>query len=222
MRVRLNQAYVDAIRDAGLVPLVLPPVSESELRSVVDAVQGIVLTGGEDVDPERFGAPRHPMTQDPHGERDACELALVGIARERRIPTLAICRGMQVVNVALGGTLIQDIPSEHPSDIDHDRSKDRRARVHDVEVDGDSKLGHVLGDRRIGVNSSHHQAVDRIARGLRVSARASDGIVEGAEWTDDDWWMLAVQWHPEELFDDGREWDRRLFSSFASAIGQRG
>jgi putative glutamine amidotransferase len=218
MRVRLNQAYVDAVRDAGLVPLVLPPVSGDELAGVVEAVHGIVLTGGEDVDPAEFGAPRHPRTQDPHRERDKCELALVHIAREMRIPTLAICRGMQMVNVAFGGTLIQDIPSERPSDIDHDRSSDRRMRVHDVRVDPDSKLARVLGGNAITVNSSHHQAVDRVPAELRVTAHAPDGIIEGAEWAADDWWMLAVQWHPEELVRDGRKWDRGLFHEFAAAV----
>jgi putative glutamine amidotransferase len=221
LRVRLNQAYVDAVRDAGLVPLVLPPVSEAEIEGVVGAVHGIVLTGGEDVDPAEFGAERHPRTQDPHKERDKCELALARIAREMRIPTLAICRGMQVVNVAFGGTLIQDIPSERPSDIDHDRSADRRMRVHEVRVDLGSRLARALGGSTITVNSSHHQAVDRVPAELRVTAHAPDGIVEGAEWADADWWMLAVQWHPEELIRDGRTWDRGLFHQFAAAVLER-
>jgi putative glutamine amidotransferase len=221
MRVRLNQAYVDAVRAAGLVPLVVPPLSEAELTGVVEAVHGIVLTGGEDVDPAEFGAVRHPQTQDPHKERDTCELALVRIAREMRIPTLAICRGMQVVNVALGGTLIQDIPSERPSDIKHDRSSERTMRVHEVRVAPQSKLARALGGTSITVNSSHHQAVDRVPVELRVTAHAPDGIVEGAEWTSDDWWMLAVQWHPEELVTDGKKWDRGLFHEFAAAVQER-
>ena len=221
MRVRLNQAYVDAVRGAGLVPLVVPPLSEPELAGVVEAVQGIVLTGGEDVDPRVFGASPHPRTQEPHRERDRCEIALARLAHDMRIPTLAICRGMQIMNVALGGTLIQDIPSERPSDIDHDRSADRRMRVHDVRVDSDSKLARAMGGSDVTVNSSHHQAVDRVPSVLRVAARAPDGIIEGAEWTGDDWWMLAVQWHPEELVGDGKEWDRRLFGEFAAAVNER-
>ena len=218
MRVRLNQAYVDAVRAAGLVPLVVPPLSESELAGVVEAVHGIVLTGGEDVDPAEFGAARHPETQDPHKERDQCELALTRIARDMRIPTLAICRGMQVVNVAFGGTLIQDIPSERPSDIRHDRSSERAMRVHDVRVAPDSRLARALGGSSITVNSSHHQALDRVPPELRVTAHAPDAIIEGAEWAGDDWWMLAVQWHPEELVSDGKQWDRGLFHSFAAAV----
>lgn len=218
MRVRLNQAYVDAVRAAGLVPLVVPPLSESELVGVVEAVHGVVLTGGEDVDPAEFGAARHPQTQDPHRERDKCELALVHIAREMRVPTLAICRGMQVVNVAFGGTLIQDIASERPSSLKHDRSSERRMRVHDVRVDPQSRLGRALGNSSITVNSSHHQSVDRVPAELRVTAHAPDGIIEGAEWAGDDWWMLAVQWHPEELVRDARDWDRGLFRTFARAL----
>ena len=179
---------------------------------------GIVLTGGEDVDPREFGAARHPQTQDPHVERDKCELALVQMARATRIPTLAICRGMQVVNVAFGGTLIQDIPSERPSAMKHDRSSERRMRVHDVRVEPQSGLARALGDSSITVNSSHHQAVDRVPTELRVTAHAPDGIIEGAEWAADDWWMLAVQWHPEELVGDGRNWDRGLFHDFAAAV----
>jgi putative glutamine amidotransferase len=218
MRVRLNEAYVDAARAAGLVPLILPPLHPDELRPVLSAVQGVMLTGGEDVDPAEFGAPRHAKTQQPHSARDKCELALVSLARERRLPTLAICRGIQVVNVALGGTLVQDIPSERTSDIRHDQSDEREMRVHDVAIEPGSRLAAAIGATRISVNSSHHQAIDRVAAGLRVTARAPDGIIEGAEWPSDDWWMLAVQWHPEELVRDAHGWDRGLFAAFAKQL----
>jgi putative glutamine amidotransferase len=217
-RERLNEAYVDAVRAAGLTPLILPPLKPTELDSVLDAVAGIVLTGGEDIDPAEYGAARHPETQPPHRPRDKCELALTQKARARGLPTLAICRGIQVVNVALGGTLVQDIASERPSDINHDQSDERETRVHDVALDDATSLQSAIGTARISVNSSHHQAVERVAPGLRVSARAPDGIVEGAEWTGDDWWMLAVQWHPEELVRDAKDWDRGLFKAFANRV----
>jgi putative glutamine amidotransferase len=134
------------------------------------------------------------------------------------LPTLAICRGIQVVNVALGGSLVQDIASECPSGVQHDQSEARKQRVHDVSVGSDSMLADAVGATRITVNSSHHQAVARVARGLDVTARAPDGIVEGAEWTGDDWWMLAVQWHPEELTRDPQPWDRGLFKAFADRV----
>lgn len=220
MRVRLNEAYVDAVRAAGLTPLILPPIDPAELAPVLDAVQGVVLTGGEDIDPAEYGAEMGPETHVPHRRRDKCELALVRLAHERRLPTLAICRGIQVVNVALGGTLVQDIQSECPTTIDHDRPNDREMRVHDVTIESGSMLGRAIGGgaAAISVNSSHHQALARVGEGLRVTARAPDGIVEGAEWTGDDWWMLAVQWHPEELMRDARDWDRGLFKAFADRV----
>jgi putative glutamine amidotransferase len=218
MRVRLNEAYVLAVRAAGLTPLILPPMEPAELEPVLAAVNGVILTGGEDVDPVEYGAAVGPKTDTPHRQRDRCELALVGLAHERRLPTLAICRGIQVMNVALGGTLVQDIASECPTTINHDQSKERKTRVHDVNIDRPSKLASALGDTRISVNSSHHQAIARVADGLRVTARSPDGIIEGAEWEGDDWWMLAVQWHPEELVDDSADWDRGLFRAFASRV----
>ena len=218
MRVRLNEAYVDAAREAGLVPLVLPPLDPAEVGAVLDAVSGIILTGGEDVDPAEYGAARSDKTESIHTRRDKCEIAALQLARERRMPTLAICRGIQIANVALGGTLVQDIPTERPSDVEHDLPRERATRVHDVAVDEGSQLAKVLGDTRLTVNSSHHQSVDRVAPGLRVTARSTDGIIEGVEWTADDWWMLGVQWHPEELTRDDMPWDRRLFEAFATAV----
>jgi putative glutamine amidotransferase len=154
-----------------------------------------------------------------HLQRDRCELALADLARQRRIPTLAICRGIQLINVALGGTLVQDIPTERPSTIEHDKSSERTMRIHDVAIEPGTKLASAIGDTNIAVNSSHHQALDRVAAGLRVTARSPDGIVEGAEWVKDDWWMVAVQWHPEELVTDARAWDRGLFRAFAQVAG---
>ena len=180
MRVRLNEAYITAVRAAGLTPLVLPPHEPADLAAVASAVQGVVLTGGEDEDPAAYGAERTARTTDVHHRRDACELALVDIAHQRRLPTLAICRGIQLVNVALGGTLIQDIPTECPSPIDHDQSKQREMRVHDVRIEPNTKLASAIGETRISVNSSHHQAVARAGNGLRISARSPDGIVEWA------------------------------------------
>ena len=222
MRVRLNEAYVEAAREAGLIPLVLPPLDPAELSPVLDAVDGLVLTGGEDVDPAEYGAARSEKTEGIHARRDKCEIAALKLARERRMPTLAICRGLQVANVALGGTLVQDIPTERPSDVVHDLAKERAARVHGVSVDKGSRLADVLGDTSITVNSSHHQAVDRVAPGLRVTARSPDGVIEGVEWTADDWWLLGVQWHPEELTRDDKPWDRRLFAAFARVVSTAG
>jgi putative glutamine amidotransferase len=221
-RVRVNEAYTDALAAAGLVPLVLPPIDPIVAIASLTDVAGLVLTGGEDVDPEHFGQTAHAQTTTPHARRDGYELALAREAHERRIPTLAICRGAQVVNVALGGTLIQDIPSQRPSDIGHDQSDRRTERVHAVEVEHGSHLARILGDTTIATNSSHHQSIDRLGRGLRITATAPDGIVEAFEPTDPAWWMIAVQWHPEELTATPEHWDRRLFAAFGDAVRESG
>jgi putative glutamine amidotransferase len=211
-RVRLNCAYTRAVEQAGALPLVIPPLaSVAEASSVLEAVDGLVLTGGEDVAPARYGEPAHLKLGPVHEERDATEIALVEAARARATPTLAICRGIQLLNVALGGSLVQDIPCQRPSHIVHDSPRERDARVHDVEVDPGSRLAHALGSTRLPVNSFHHQAIDRVAECLRVTAWAPDGIIEGVEWRGDNWWALGVQWHPEELTASEEPWDRGLF-----------
>jgi putative glutamine amidotransferase len=214
-RIRLNEAYANAARDAGLTPIVVPPLEAAELGPILDAVDGVILTGGEDIDAGAYGAVRSPSSHEPHRQRDACELAIARLARERSLPTLAICRGIQLVNVALGGTLVQDIHSERPSGINHDQSGAREERLHAISITPGSLLADAVGATDISVNSSHHQSVDRVATGLRVTARAPDGIVEGVEWAGNDWWMLGVQWHPEELIGDSKSWDRGLFRAFA-------
>lgn len=221
-RVRVNEAYTKALVDVGLIPVILPPVDPVLAAASLTDVAGLVLTGGEDIDPHRFGEEPHPANGAPHAGRDAYEFSLVRAAYERRIPTLAICRGAQVVNVALGGTLIQDIPTQHPSGIDHNQSARRTERVHDVSIDSDSRLSEILADTCIRTNSSHHQAIGRHAPAMRIVGRSPDGIVEAAESVDPAWWMIAVQWHPEELTGDDDDWDRRLFAGFAGEVRAAG
>jgi putative glutamine amidotransferase len=220
-RVRLNQSYLSAIEGGGMVPLVLPPLDDtSQAHAVLDVVDGLVLSGGEDVDPARYGADRLPCTFDPHGRRDAWELTLATAARDRALPTLAICRGVQLVNVALGGTLVQDIPSMVPDALVHDDPARRAERIHDVRVAPGSRLAAILGATALRVNSTHHQAVGVVAPGLHASVTAPDGVVEGVEWHGPgDWWLVGVQWHPEELIVTAEHWDRDLFSAFAEACG---
>ena len=219
MRTRLNSAYVEAIEAAGLIPLVTPPMRHPSLAAEMLArVDGLVLTGGEDVDPRHYGARRHAATEPPHAERDAWELALVAAARRTAVPILAICRGMQLLNVALGGTLVQDLPSERPGPICHSQASARAERVHAAAVEEGSRLAQAMGATAIGVNSSHHQAIDRLASGLRVVARSGDGTIEGVESADDGWWILGAQWHPEELIGAPEPWDRNLFTAYASEV----
>ena len=189
----------------------------ADADAMLEGMCGLVLTGGEDVDPARYGAAPHPCLGDLHAERDEFEIALVAAARARKLPTLAICRGIQVANVALGGTLVQDLPSEWPGALDHDSAATRDRRVHGVTVQAGSALAAALRAESLDVNSFHHQAVASVAPGLAAVACAADGVIEGVEWIADAWWMLGVQWHPEELTTSPESWDRYLFASFAQA-----
>jgi putative glutamine amidotransferase len=221
-RVRLNAAYVHAVESAGLTPIIVPPFTNPQLAArILDSVAGLVLTGGEDVDPSLYDATPHPELGPVNCSRDLTELALLAAARERKLPTLAICRGIQVVNVGLGGTLVQHLPSDHDGAGEHELDDERDSRVHSVRVDPASHLANIVGTQLLGVNSIHHQAVDRLGDAMRVSARAEDGVIEGVESSDPDWWMVGVQWHPEELITTLEPWDRRLFAAFAEACRAR-
>jgi len=218
-RVRLTAAYVTALERAGLVPLIVPPLSSTEAASsVLDSVSGLVLTGGEDVDPARYGEKRHEKVRSVNVARDATEAALVEEARARGLPVLAICRGIQILNVALGGTLVQDIPSQCHTDIDHDEEGARNSRTHEVSIEPGSLIAGAVGTEHLSVNSFHHQSVKRVADGMKVTARSPDGVIEGIESTDDSWWVMGVQWHPEEMTDSAEPWDRGLFKAFAKQL----
>src|SRR6266480_6960386 len=218
-RVRLTAAYVTALERAGLVPLIVPPLSSNAgAASVLDSVAGLVLTGGEDVDPARYGEKRHEKVRSVNPARDATEAALIEAARARGMPVLAICRGIQRLNVAPGGTLVQEIPSQCHTQIDHDDDAARTSRTHDVDIEPDSLIAQAVGAEHVTVNSFHHQSVKRVADGMRVTARSPDGVIEGIESTDEDWWVMAVQWHPEEMTDSAEPWDRGLFKAFARQV----
>jgi len=217
LRVRVNAAYTAALAEAGVVPIVVPPLPADAAPAILDGVSGLLVTGGEDVAPSRYGELPHP-TVEAHEQRDEIEIALVTEARRRGLATLAICRGIQIVNVAFGGTLVQDIPTQYTGSLAHDPPEARDARVHEVRVDPESRLARALGTDQLLTNSFHHQALARVANELCVTARAPDGIIEGAESAIPDWWMLAVQWHPEELTQTPEPWDRNLFRAFADAV----
>jgi putative glutamine amidotransferase len=219
-RVRLSTAYLDALEAAGLAPIVVPPLADPDRTAdeILDAASGLVLTGGEDVDPARFGAARHPRLSTVHAARDATELALIRRAHARRLPVLAICRGIQVLNVALGGTLFQDLPSEHPSAITHDGDGPRDARTHTIRLTTDSRLRRAIGRDEILVNSFHHQSIRTRATDLVETGVAPDGVVEAVETPmDNPWWVIGIQWHPEDLVRSPESWDRALFAAFGAA-----
>lgn len=191
----VGREYVDAVLAVGGVPVLLPVLDPVHAPTALAGVDGLLLTGGADVDPAAYGEAAHPDVYGVRPERDAWELAL---ARAAEVPTLGICRGSQVLNVAGGGTLVQHLPDR--TDVVHrDREHDREL-VHDVEVLPGSRLHAVVGGLRLGVNSLHHQAVEVIGDGLVVTAWAPDGTAEAVEGTGDRP-VLGVQWHPELLTD---------------------
>ncbi|HEY7305639.1 MAG TPA: gamma-glutamyl-gamma-aminobutyrate hydrolase family protein [Bryobacteraceae bacterium] len=203
------EPYQEAVRLGGMEPVA---VSVSDSTSL-DGVKGLVLMGGTDVNPRRYAATPHLETDEPDDERDEVELKLIAEALERDLPVLAICRGLQILNVQHGGTLIQHLASPR-----HDpEPEDKSAPVHRVRFEPGSLLREVTGVEEWDVNSRHHQSADRIGNGLRVSARdEQDGIVEGLERPDKRF-VLAVQWHPEDQVKAHRE-QLRLFECFAEAL----
>ncbi|WP_448004077.1 gamma-glutamyl-gamma-aminobutyrate hydrolase family protein [Agromyces bauzanensis] len=209
----LPKVYLDAVTDAGGIAVLLPPqpVSREIARSVVATLDGLIVSGGADVDPARYGQQPHPRTGAPRTDRDAWEDALLAEAIAVELPFLGICRGAQVLNVALGGTLVQHLP-----DVVGSEKYQPAPAVFgegDVTVEPGSRLEAVLGpgSRALPVHFYHHQALDEVADGLTVTARSEDGVIEAVE-LDSVPFGLAVQWHPEE-----NAADRRLFAGLVDA-----
>jgi putative glutamine amidotransferase len=213
-RSGVNSAYVRAVLRAGGIPLILAPlIGVGHNGPILDAIDGLVLTGGEDVDPAFYGHQPHPALGTVDQVRDAFELALFHDAWARRLPVLAICRGIQLVNVALGGSLWQDIAAERPGALPHQQPAGRDARTHDVIITTGSRLAGALGTTRCEVNSFHHQSIRDLAPGLVITGRAPDGEIEGVESAPADPWLLAVQWHPEEFHHHAEAPDHGLFDA---------
>lgn len=219
-RTGVNVAYVRSVLAAGGVPIILSPVlGPSYAARALDGLEGLLLSGGEDIHPAWYGAEPSPHLYPPSQERDLFELALFAAARQRELPILGICRGIQLVNVALGGTLYQHLPAEPAGPIAHDPASPRHVRSHAVRLQEGSRAALALGHTVIEVNSFHHQAVDRLAGGLVASGWSDDGLVEAAESPADAPWLLAVQWHPEEMHADGAAPEHGLFRGLIEAAG---
>jgi putative glutamine amidotransferase len=186
-------SYVRAVEHAGGRPLVVPP-SEDGLEETLEVLDGLILSGGGDLDPDLYGAAAHTETDMPQRDRDAAELRLLQAALERDLPVLAVCRGSQLLNVARGGDLVQHLPDE----LGHERHKHEPGQFsdHDVRVDPDSRVGALLGEHA-PVKSHHHQGYGRIGDGLREAAWADDGTVEALE-DPEKRFAVGVLWHPEE------------------------
>lgn len=218
----LRTTYLTALENARLVPVVTPPLRDTTLaEALIERVDALVLTGGADLNPALYDERPHPMLGPISDVRDQWEIALVRAAKRRAVPVLAICRGAQVLNVALGGSLIQDLPSQHSAEINHDPDRPRNSRTHPIELQSESRLARAIGVTAPDVNSVHHQAIKRVADELRVVAVAPDGVIEAVEsGADSPWWCVAVQWHPEDLIGTTEPWDRDLFSALASVAGK--
>ncbi len=214
-RQYLSRQYTDAVAAAGGVPLILPllPMADS-FRTMAENLDGILLTGSNsDVDPALYNAERIEACGPAQPLRDQMDFLLLEIAFKRRIPILAICYGIQSLNVFFKGSLIQDIPTLIDSPICHRNPKSRNSPRHEIEISAGSILEAIAGGLKASVNSIHHQALDRPGHGLEVIARAPDGIIESVSYTDSNHWILGVQWHPEKSFASD-DFSRRLFDDF--------
>lgn len=221
--VGARKGYIDAVIAAGGIPLVLPPVDDLRvLRGMFDALDGLVLTGGVDVAPEIYGEQPHPMLGAVQAERDAAEIPLTRWAVAEGMPVFGICRGIQVLNVALGGTLYQDLPSQWTNDIDHEASIKNECWDqfdHGLTLEHDSRLAGLLQTSALQVNSLHHQAVKDVGTGLRVVGQAPDGVIEAVESTNGHF-VVAVQCHPEGLWQEADVRWRSVFRALVEAAGQ--
>jgi putative glutamine amidotransferase len=218
----MSQRYIRALTAVGARPWMIPLVGDEQetIRGIYDELDGVFLPGGADIDPANYGEERHAKCDKGDPARDEVELMLVRWALADRKPVLGVCRGLQIVNLAAGGTLYQDLAEQMASSIKHDYFPfgGRYARdylAHDVQVTENTKLAEIFGSGSLRVNSMHHQGVRQIGKQLVASAVAPDGLVEGLE-SGDGSYLVAVQWHPEALTDNCPR-TRRLFESFIEA-----
>lgn len=219
---RIYQPIALGVARAGGLPVLIPTrLDEAQLRGIYDRLDGVLLPGGPDVDPAHYGEAHHPRLGLIDAHRDAIELPLARWAAADDLPLFGICRGHQAVNVALGGSLVQDIPSQLSTTIAHDQPDDvpRSRHAHPVQIDPGSRLAQVMGATTALVNSLHHQSVAQVAPGMCVTAYAPDGVIEAME-VPDRHFLLTVQWHPEDMADHD-EAMQRLFDAFVDAARAR-
>jgi putative glutamine amidotransferase len=216
----LNEAYVQAVSGAGAAPLLIPlGLSEEVLREAISRVDGVLFSGGGDMAPESYGSQLHPKVNEVDEDRDRVELVLYAQVLDEQKPFLGICRGFQVLNVAMGGTLYEDIADQHPGAIKHDYYPNipRDHAAHSVQISEETSLARILGKPVLEVNSLHHQGIRHLAPGLKASAHAPDGLIEGVEVPEHPF-GLAVQWHPEWL--QAQQSMRQLLLAFVHAASQ--
>jgi putative glutamine amidotransferase len=219
-RFGINQSYVRALTAAGCAPVLIPLLDDDErLRAIYERLDGIVFPGGADIAPQEYGEEPIGDLNVVEARRDRTELTLARWAFADDLPTLGICRGQQLLNVALGGSLWQDLRHQGVTSVEHSDAdgRARTALMHRVRLDPDSRLAQLIDETTVEVNSLHHQALKTVAPQLRVTGTSEDGVIESLE-SDDRRFLIAVQWHPEEL--DDLPWVRRLFAGFAHAAAQ--
>jgi putative glutamine amidotransferase len=217
--VRTDLDYVEGVAEAGGAPVVLPPVGDERAAgALVQSLDGLLLSGGSDLDPGYYGEEPTPELGVTLPERDAFEMALVGLALRRGSPVFGICRGMQVLNVALGGTLYQDLPSQWDGNVlKHRQAIHKWQPTHEVEVREGSYIAEVMGREVVKVNSYHHQGIKDLAEGLVATGRSTDGVVEAVEAKEfSERWLLGVQWHAEAMRGAGPQ-QKSLFQAHVSA-----
>jgi putative glutamine amidotransferase len=218
--VMINQAYIQALVQAGGVPVLIPSLlAENDWEEIYSRVDGILFSGGGDISLEHYSGDPHPRLDEVDELRDLLELSLFHAAVRDGKPFLGICRGIQLVNVGLGGTLYSHIPEQFPGAIDHVYPGHmRNILVHDVVVEAGTRFAEIIGESKLKVNSLHHQGLKDIAAGLRVCGSAPDGLIEAVELPNHPF-GLAVQWHPENLTDQRPT--RSLFQAFINAAGKK-
>lgn len=205
-------SYVESLRRAGAIPVLIPPQPEN-IETLLEGLDGVVLAGGNDCDPALYGETLHPSCETMDRRRQENDLAIARAARAKGIPTLGICLGVQVMSVAAGGSLYQDIQSQIEGSMNHASEPENRSR-HDVRIEPRTRLASILGDTQLNVTSSHHQSVKNPGSGLRITAKAPDGIIEGLEDPDHRFYV-GVQWHPEDM--RGEKSAAKLFGAFVEA-----
>jgi putative glutamine amidotransferase len=211
--------YADAVEQAGGIPVVLAPVALEVIDALLARLDGLCISGGPDLDPSFYGAQPHPELGPTFPDIDRFELAILRHAQARGLPVLAICRGLQLLNVSRGGTLCQHLPDRVDGSVAHRQTRHGRVATHGVRVEPSSRLHGLLGAEQLDVNSFHHQALERLGTGLRPVAWSPDGVVEAVE-TDTQHFTLGVQWHAESLVHDTPH--AALFAALVHAAAEHG
>lgn len=220
--IGVGASYIEAITAAGGIPFLIPLLdNERSIKALYDLTDGLLFAGGEDVDPSLYNEEPHEKLGDVSPARDFLEKTLIHLAKADKKPILAICRGIQIVNASLGGTLYQDLPSQRGIKGHRSEGADRWIHCSDkIDVASESRLAGLLGCGQLEVNSLHHQAVKDVAPGMQIAAQSADGVIEAIESTDKSWFALGLQCHPETLWQERDTCWRTVFKEFIDQAAQ--